>query len=147
MDLERLKERLSNRTETEIQEIINVIERYNLKFTIRNFDKHGVLFTDEQGRTVRISSGVLRNGFIHIPDPQSDIVIVYADGLLSGWIEYEKMDDLRDRMSIDVKTLHRMPERFVFNQQCPHLDVHGGFYEGDFWECAGCGERLVFNDN
>ena len=147
MDLERLKDRLSNRSEQDVQQIVNIIERYNLKFTVRNFDSSGVLFRDEQGRSVRVSHGPIRNGFIHIEDPKADIVIVFADGLLSGWIEYDKMDDLKDRMSIDVKTLHRMPESFVFNQQCPHLDVHGGFYEGSFWECVGCGERLVFNDN
>jgi len=147
MDLQRIRERLSNKPEQEVDQVILVVQKYNLKFTVRNFDKFGILFRDEQGKTVRVLNGVMRNGFIHTPRPYADVAIIFADGLLSGWIEQEKMEDLQDRMSISPKSLHKMPDNFAFNQQCPHMDVHGGFYEGDFWECVGCGERLVFSDN
>lgn len=147
MDLQRIRERLSNKPEQEVEQVIYVVEKYNLKFTVRNFDQFGILFRDEQGKTVRVLNGVMRNNFVHTVHPHAEVAIVFVDGLLSGWVEQEKMEDLQDRMSISPKSLHKMPTSFSFNQQCPHMDVYGGFYEGDFWECAGCGERLVFSDN
>lgn len=147
MDLERIRERLSKKHQDEIENIISIISKYNLKVTVRNFDQFGCYFRDEQKRKVRIVSGNIRNGFIHTIHPNADIAVIFIDSLLSGWIETVKMEDLQDRMSVNVQSLHQMPEIFSFNQQCPHLDVYGGFYEGEYWECAGCGERLVFSDN
>ena len=90
--------------------------------------------------------GQLRDRSVHIKHPYSDIVIVYSDGLLAGWTTRDKLDDLEDRVSIDIKSLNPMPDSFSFKQTCAHLSEHGGFYDGEFWECAGCQQRLVFND-
>lgn len=150
MDEELLFKKLSKRIQAkpdDIKRIIAIVNKYDLNLNIRNFDSHGVIFRDEQGKTVRILNGVVRNGFIHTKNPNADVAIIFIEDLVAGWIESSKMEDLDDRMSINVKSLHVMPDSFVFKQQCPHLDVYGGFYEGEYWECIGCGERLVFSDN
>jgi hypothetical protein len=147
MNIERIKIRLSEKSPDTVEQIIYILDKYNLSFSIRNFDQCGVFLRDEQNRKLRVFNGDKRNDFIHIPVFNGDVAIIFVEGLLCGWTEKEKMDNLEDRMSISVKSLHKMPTTFVFNHQCPHMHVYGGFYEGEFWECVGCGERLVFNDN
>ena len=99
---QKLAKRLKNATEADIDLIVNIINKYDLDVSVRNFDNHGLFFLDGSS-TVRVMNGQLRDRSVHIKHPYSDIVIVY-------------------------------------------LSEHGGFYDGEFWECAGCQQRLVFND-
>ena len=142
---QKLAKRLKNATEADIDLIVNIINKYDLDVSVRNFDNHGLFFLDGSS-TVRVMNGQLRDRSVHIKHPYSDIVIVYSDGLLAGWTTRDKLDDLEDRVSIDIKSLNPMPDSFSFKQTCAHLSEHGGFYDGEFWECAGCQQRLVFND-
>ena len=143
---EKLKKRLSH-TDLELEQIVNLLNHYDIKINIKNFDDRGLILWDLRGKSVRISFGNYRNDMVHIADPNSDIAIVFADGLLSGWIESNKLQDATDRMLVDIKSLHKMPTKFLFVQQCSHLEVYGGFYDGEAWTCAECDERLIFNDN
>lgn len=143
MDLEdRLLNRLGKPPE-EVRSIMNIVDKYNIKPTIRNFDQYGFLLRDKRKRTVRISHGKYRYKNIHIQDPKADIVIVFADDMLIGWIESGKLQDIEDRMLVDVKAINPMPPDLDFKKLCPHLEVHGGFLEDGYWTCAGCGLRLV----
>lgn len=147
MDLEeKLKKRLAKSSQDIIDNNINIINKYNLNITIRNFDQDGLIFRDENNSLVRILSGELRDSSIYIANPNADVVIIFCDGLLAGWIDASKLEDLGDRFSINRQSLNQMPDNFRFVQNCGHLSDHGGFYDGEFWECAGCGQRLVFND-
>lgn len=142
---EKLRERL-RASESNIEQLANIIEKYELKITIRNFDDHGLVLKDRKGKTVRILEGQLRETSIHTGYPHTDIAIIYVEGLLAGWIESSKMSDLSDRMSVDLKSLNVMPEEFVFKQGCDHMSVHGGITDGLGWDCLGCNQRLVFNE-
>lgn len=143
---EKLRTRLPNLEEKNIKQILLVLKNYDLKLNVKNFDEHGLRLIDEAKRVVRVCDGDLRNGVVHIKDPHADIAIVFADGMLSGWVDKDKLQDITDRMLVDVKSLNPMPESFNFRQPCAHMSVHGGFYDGEFWQCAGCGQKLIFND-
>ena len=142
---EKLRERL-RAPEQAVEQIAHIIEKYDINVTIRNFDDYGIFFRAADKKNVRVVTGNMRDTTIHIPNPHSDIVIIYVDGLLAGWIDYEKLDDLQDRMSVDLKSLNPMPDVFLFRQGCEHMSVHGGIYTGDSWTCLGCNQRLVFNE-
>lgn len=146
MDLEKLRQRLPNQTDDEFKQIVNIIQRYDLKLNIKNFDQYGLRLIDTSKRVVRVCNGDLRQGKVHVQNPHADIAIVFADGLLAGWTSEDKLEDIVDRMLIDVKALNPMPDTFNFRQPCAHMSVHGGFYDGEFWQCAGCGQKLIFND-
>ena len=64
----------------------------------------------------------------------------------SGWIEFSKLENLDDRFLAEIKSLSPMPDIFSFDQKCPHLTEYGGYYDGEYWNCFGCGIKLVFND-
>jgi len=144
---EKLKKRLKDKTDIEIDHILHIVDKYSLPMTIRNFDSNGLVLFDDRNHTVRVVEGNLTDSSIHIKNPKSDVVIIYCDGLLAGWCNSDKMSDLTDRMSIDRQSLTAMPDTFRFIQGCAHLSEHGGFYDGEYWECANCGERLVFKED
>lgn len=144
---ERLRKRLPEAKDAEIDVLAGIVEDYNLTLTVKNLDASGLILFDQKGRSVRVSFGEWRSRTVHIPAPESDITIAVVSGIISGWIESDKLEYLEDRCIVDLKILNPMPDEFVFDQYCSHLVDHGGFWEGDFWECAGCGKSLVFNDN
>ena len=143
---DRLKKRLPDATEEMLDVIMQVIDTYDLELTIKNLDTDGLILWDSKGRSVRIVFGSWRNKTVHIPVPNSDIAIVATAGIIGGWIESEKLEYLEDRCIVDLKMLYPLPDTFCFDQYCGHLTDHGGIYEGEFWECLGCGKLLVFND-
>lgn len=144
-----LREKLSKRIADPktLESTISIIEKYNLEVNIRNFDRSGISFKDLKKRKVRVLSGEWRNRMVHITKPDAEIIILYIDGILSGWISKDKIEDLGDRFTLDVKSLNPMPEIFSFDEQCPHMEIYGGFFLEDTWECAGCEQRLVFNES
>ena len=142
----RLTERLG-KTEEEAERILAVVDKYNPNITVRNFDEHGLFFTDNSKRKVRVCDGNYREKMVHIQDPHADIAIIYADGMLVGWMESSKLQDIQDRMLVDTKVLNPMPDDFNFRKQCPHMEVYGGFVEDGYWECIGCGQKMVYNDS
>ena len=141
----KLRERL-RLPEQDVERIAQIVERYDLRVTIRNFDDYGLLLKDAKKKTVRILNGDLREYNIHLPDPHADVVIVYTDGLLAGWTDYESLEDLTDRCIINLKSLNPMPQEFVFKQGCEHMSVHGGWTDGEVWHCLECGKQLIFNE-
>ncbi len=143
---DRLKKRLPDATEEQLDGFVRIIEQYGLELTVKNLDARGLVLRDSKDRTVRITFGQWRNKTVHVPPPESDIAIVFTGGILGGWIESEKLEYLEDRCIVDLNILNPMPEDFCFDQYCSHLVDHGGFYSGSLWECASCGKELVFTD-
>lgn len=143
---ERLKKRLPEATEEELDGYMRIIDQYGLELTVKNLDAQGLVLQDSKDRTVRITFGQWRNKTVHVPSPESDIAIVFTGGILGGWIESSKLEFLEDRYIVNLKMLNPMPEDFCFDQHCSHMVEHGGFYEGEWWVCAGCQKELVFND-
>ena len=140
---ERLKARLPQATDDQIEVMNDIIQRYSIELTINNLDNYGLILFDELGRTVRISFGEWRNRTIHIPPPGTDIVIVVTDGIVAGWVKTDKLESLPDRSIVDTKLLGPMPDTFVFIDHCSHLEDYGGFKDGEFWECFNCGRKLL----
>ena len=130
-------------TEEEISLLENLLNRYDIQLTVDNFDSQGVILYDKLGKSVRVLFGRVSDDVVHVPLPHSDISVVFGDGLLLGWIESSKMSDHTDRMLVNVKSLHKMPNQFLFIQECEHMEVNGGVMYGGGWECLGCGEVLV----
>ncbi len=144
---ERLRTRLPNATKQEIDVYNNIVERYNLSLTVRNLDAYGLLLFDTNGKTVRITFGEWRNGQAVMVPPNSDIAIVVFGETVSGWVRSEKLDIIQNTAILDLKFLSAMPENdFMFVEDCPHLETYGGFTDGEFWECFGCGRKLIFNE-
>lgn len=152
MDEELLFKKLSKRINAkpdDIKRIIAIVNKYNLSLNIRNFDSNGLILFDENNQTVRICfDGIKDQTLIKLKDPKTKIAVVYSNGLLAGWIESDALENAGDVMLIDAESLHKMPSEFSFKQECPHLDIYGGFTSnGNGWQCAGCKEKLVFNDS
>jgi hypothetical protein len=143
---EKLQKRLSN-TPEQIEKIIYILEKYNLRINIRCFDQYGLVLFDERRKTVRIVFGEKGQTLIKIEPFYADIGIIYIGELLAGWIEKSKIEIDGSLWFIDPQTLHKMPKEFLFKQECPHMDIYGGLSDGEYWECLGCGERLVFSEN
>jgi len=144
--LYKLQKRLPKAPKSEITGIANVLEKYDITPTIDSLDGKGYLFKDLKGRTARVREGSWRGTVLYVADPQADIVIVMTEGIMAGWIESEKLENLEDRLAVKLGNLTPLPEEFSFDQKCAHLQVHGGFYDGDNWICYGCERELVFND-
>lgn len=146
----KLKKRTSISDEN-LLKIIHIISKYNLKLNIRNFDQFGLRLLDDNNKIVRIlCDGLIKNSYIFFENlPLGDVYVVYADGILTGWIESVHVKTINDNVfCVDSDFLHAMPTDFKFIQTCPHLDVYGGFsVNGDGWICANCEEKLVFNDS
>lgn len=143
---DRLKARLPNATDQEIDNIAELLSRYNIQPSVKNIDQFGFRFEDLKGRSVRLRVGEWRDRTVHIQQPEADVVIVSVSGIISGWIETAKLEDLQDRRIVELKSLNPMPDIFSFDQTCSHLSDWGGFFEGDYWQCANCNRRLIFND-
>jgi hypothetical protein len=145
----KLKKRTSISDEN-LLKIIYIISKYGIKLNIRNFDQFGLRLLDGNNKVVRIiCDGVIKNSHIFFDNlPLGDIYVIYADGILSGWIESAHIKTVNDStFCVDAEFLHAMPSVFMFVQTCPHLDIYGGFsVNGDGWICANCKEKLVFND-
>ena len=127
-----------------------VVENFLHKFkpaqmTVDNIVNEGVLFTDLNGRSVGVACGHLREGVVHTTEPYADIMVVgIDDGLLIGWIDRDKMIDADDRYLINVEALNKLPSKFKFSPECPHMSVYGGYCDEDnSWRCFGCGQVLV----
>lgn len=143
---DRLRKRLPGASNEELDAIMTVLDKYDLTLTIQNLDEQGLVLFDTKGRSVRISVSEWRNQEAHIAEPATDITIVSTAGILAGWIESHKLENFEDRCIVPLKSLAPMPSDFCFDAYCSHLVDHGGFFEGENWECAGCGRLLVFND-
>ena len=144
--IEKLKKRLPNSSQEELEAINSVIDAYGIAPSIDNLDGHGFLFKDLKGRTARVCVGAWKKKDVYIADPLAEITIVNLSGVTTGWIESSKLEDLEDRFVVELKSLNPMPETFSFDQKCSHLQEHGGIYEGEFWICLGCNRSLIFND-
>lgn len=137
-----LRKRLKSNTE----ETLSIVARYDLKPTIRNFDSRGFFLKDLKDKTVRVvSGGILHNDVIHIMPTKADIVVMFAEGMCLGWAEQIDFIDADDIMILKTKSIQPMPDIFDFHRTCPHLEEFGGFLEGDYWECGGCGTLIKAN--
>lgn len=143
---EKLRRRLPDASVEEIDAIYSIIERYNIEPTIHNLDGLGFLFKDLKGRTARVCLANWRKRDVYIQDPEADIAIISLGGIITGWIERSKLEDLQDRFVVELKALSPLPDTFSFDQKCAHLQEHGGIYEGESWVCFGCNRSLIFND-
>lgn len=141
----RLKKRLPHHSDSEIVSIKGIIEYYDISLTLKNLDDNGLVLFDQQNKTVRICFADRQDNLIQFKFPDSDIAIVFTDGICSGWINIDKtnVNDIHCFTYFDA--LHKLPETFSFIQECEHLEVHGGYCVGDRWECLGCGERIIFS--
>lgn len=140
---DRLRYRLPQASEEEIETYYQIVTQYDLKLTLDNLDTRGLILFDRQGRRVRISFGSWRNKSIIIPSPDADVVIGVVDGMIGGWVPVSKIENLEDISILDLKMLNPMPEEFDFSEKCAHMMMHGGFLRDGFWECAGCDQRLI----
>lgn len=125
----------------------NFIEKYHPHFSVDNFLNEGLIFTDHNGYSVGLSVSSLRDGILHTKKPYADIMVLGTeDGLILGWVQREKMKDAEDRALVPVKALNKMPHIMKFSQPCPHMSVHGGYYDDDEdnWRCYGCQQVMVF---
>ncbi|MCA9340114.1 MAG: hypothetical protein KDA17_04340, partial [Candidatus Saccharibacteria bacterium] len=112
---ERLRARLPNANEQQIDVYNNIVERYSLDLTVKNLDAHGLLLFDTNGKTVRITFGEWRNGQAVMVPPNSDIAIVVFGETVSGWVRSEKLDIIQNTAILDLKFLSAMPESdFMF---------------------------------
>jgi sRNA-binding regulator protein Hfq len=144
----KLEKRLSF-NKNDLDKIVHLISRYNLKINIRNFDQYGLLLYDQDNKSVRIIPDAVRDqSLVRLSNPQSNIAVIYCNGILSGWIESSSLEDIGDMMILDIESLHKMPDDFRFVRECPHMDIHGGFsLNGNGWYCFNCKEKLVFNED
>lgn len=140
--MQDLKLRLEKRGISNPDTIVQIVDRYNLKPNIRNFDSYGFILRDDERRSVRVLSGKYRDDVIHLPRVNADIAVVFVDEMLLGWVSAEEIIDAEDRVMIKTKMIESMPDSFSFKKTCPHLEEYGGFLEGDYWECAGCGKEI-----
>lgn len=127
--------------------IASVVERYQLKMSVDNINKHGAAFDDLDGRCIGIAHGNIRGNLLHTGKPYCDIMILgTAEGMQLGWIESSKMSDAQDRFLVPVKALNPMPQEFRFAQPCPHLSVYGGYIDPSDgnWRCFGCDLSIPF---
>lgn len=129
---------LEKRVGVNVDEILQVVDRYDLEPNIRNFDQFGFILTDASKRTVRIAVGKYRDDVIHLPRLNADVGVVFVDQMCLGWVESTTLMDAGDILIAKTKMIQPMPDTFDFNKTCPHLETYGGFLEGDYWECAGC---------
>lgn len=142
---DRLRLRLPKASEAEIDTLAAIVDQYKLQLTLRNLDQEGLILFDAKDRSVRVSFGSYRNGSMHIPPPNADIIVAVIDGVVSGWVGASRIEHLEDMSILDMKMLNPMPEVFDFAEKCPHMMIHGGFLIDDLWECAGCGQRIIPN--
>jgi len=143
---EVLLKRLKGANEELVDWIYQIAQRYRLQINIRNFATGRFLFTDIKGRSVAVSIGVVQNGWVIIDDPRADVAVIAVDGMVVGWIDSGSLLPRGSQVSVKLKALHPMPDKFDFSKRCPHMSVHGGWYTGEDWECLGCGQVLPFND-
>lgn len=143
--MQDLKSRLAKRGISNPESIWQVVVKYNLEPNIRNFDSHGFILLDRNKRSVRIVNGSYENDVIHTPRINTDIAIIFVEEMLLGWIDSSDLIDADDIMILKTKSLQPMPDEFDFHRTCPHLEEFGGFLEGDYWECGGCGTLIKAN--
>jgi len=128
----------------------NFINLYSPKLSVDSVTSSGLLVDDLNGKTVGIVTGEIRSGMVHCSRPYAQAnVVALKTGVFIGWAKREKFLDADDRFLIRVDALNAMPEKLLFSETCPHMSVHGGFYdrESDSWRCFGCDQSLVFTEN
>lgn len=112
--------------------------QYNLP--MNTGDNLGLLWTDELGQTVRVCAATVSGLTFHTAFPHADIAILVSGRMPVGWVESYRMNDAGDRAVVQRGNLKPMPSSFKFIQTCQHMEVHGGFMDGNSWNCFGCSE-------
>lgn len=124
------------------------VERYHPHFSVDNFLNEGLIFKDQNGYSVGIAVAVIRDGILHTAKPYADIMVLGTeDGLMLGWVPREKMNNAEDRYLVHAEALNKMPRLMKFSQECPHMSVHGGYYDEEEanWRCFACEQIIVFS--
>ena len=124
----------------------NFLQRYVTDLSVNDFVSQGVKVKDGSKRSVGCAHGEKRQNFIHTKiGPYADIMVIGIDeGILAGWVYPEDMMDAGDRFLIRVNSLNKMPQKFDFALQCPHLSVFGGWFDNNegAWRCFGCEQTV-----
>lgn len=122
------------------------LDKYKPTMTVDNIINEGVIFKDQNNRSVGVSVGEIREKLVHTSKPYADIMVIgLNDGILIGWIDASAMIDADDRYLVHLDSLNKLPRLLDFRQDCAHLSVHGGVNEtdGPNWRCLGCGKIIV----
>lgn len=137
-----LRDTLTRRIKKNVDETVNVVERYNLEPTVRNFDSFGFYLKDLKNRIIRVTTGSYNDDVVHIAPFTGDIAIIFVDGMCLGWADKDDFMDAEDIYILKTKAIQPMPDQFDFYKTCPHLEEYGGFLQDNYWECAGCGTLI-----
>lgn len=142
-----LRRRATSRGESPPDEFLlaqeHVVGRYDQPISIESFTTHGLLLSDENGKSVGFYPGLVSEGMVRIEAvPYSDVLIVIEGSLVLGWVEQHQTSFVEGVIRFNPKSFNPMPKVFKFIQTCPHLSVYGGVWGDDGWECFGCG-RLI----
>lgn len=144
---EDLKRRLPKRSDEYIDAIEHLVNLFGIRPTIRNFMNSSFSFQDLDGRTVELVDSEIRSGSINFNSKTPAEILAFCSGsVLLGWSKAEKAVETATTQTMSIKTLDPLPPTNQFRQQCTHLADNGGWYDGQAWECLGCGAELVFND-
>lgn len=125
-----------------------LIFRYDVDLNFESFDDpRGVVLRDVMDRGVAAYPVVRIDDRIRCAKQVYSDVCVLVDGKVPiGWVSSTEVTKVDETMfTVNVRSLHEMPETFDFAQACPHMSVYGGVYLPDenAWECFGCGKLLA----
>lgn len=127
----------------------NFLEKYHPNMTVDNFLNEGLIFKDQNGYTVGLATGVIRENIFHCQKPYADIMVLgTTDGMMLGWVHRDKMSNADDRYLVHADALNKMPRLFKFSQSCPHMSIYGGYFdvEESNWRCLGCDQVIIFSE-
>jgi hypothetical protein len=144
---EDLKRRIPKQSDEYRASAARLIELYGIKPNIKNFMSGVFSFTDEDGRLVELVPAEIRAGQLSFNHKTSADAVVATSGTVQiGWAKTDKIITTDTFETMSVKSLTPMPTVNRFRQQCTHMVEHGGWFDGNNWQCLGCGTELVFND-
>lgn len=126
--------------------IDSFVNKYCVNLQVDDFCNEGVILTDNTGHKVAPAYGEIHGSMLHTGAPYADIMVLGIDnGVLIGWIRADLMINVGEYFMAPMKGLNKLPDKFNFVEECPHLSVYGGVYKEDSqgWECLGCAKVLV----
>lgn len=122
----------------------HLVEQYDYQLVVDSFTPKGLELIDESGRTVGTYDVVTNEGYIRSYKPKhTDVAILVQGGMVLGWTSH--VEDLQENgFSLNAKSLKPMTKVFDFAEPCPHLSVHGGWFDTEEggWFCFGCSRIL-----
>lgn len=131
--------------------VAHIIECNELKVTMSSYTPEGglILLVDANDRSVGAYEVTTTDRITRCQrTPFSDILILVEQGMVLGWTNVRHVRALEDEdpgFSLNARSIHPMNKVFEFFEPCPHLTVHGGYFNTDEggWVCYGCDEVIT----